>query len=366
MHLVLSLLAAVLVSTPPPCARHLPQPPAGLPAPIVVTTSCAQFTIGRDGSVVAAALPPLPSAPEATDGHAVLLQRGRIVWRSARRFRLYDVVLRPGPQAIALGYHGRLYVARGRGPERLAGRGVPLGWTRRGTVLALRFRGRRTDVEVHDVAGRRLRVLARSVGAYVLDAATGTLLYVDRRGTLVRSDGRFRTRLLTMRAAGFGRRAWAEPLQGGLIALRGANRLAVLRRDGTLVGRVRFGGRGIALGPSVAGRGGVALSVTHGYRGYRTIGLEDVQVMRPDGSVARVLRRRLRFALCARGADLSWRGRWLLYRSTEGALAAIDTRTGRTVDLTRFAARLPGYVVGADGAADLRARWAGPPGPSPV
>jgi hypothetical protein len=363
MHLVLSLLAAAVVSTPPPCARHLPQPPAGLPAPIVVTTSCAEFTIGRDGSVLAAALPPLPSAPVATDGHAVLLRRGRIVWRSARRFRLYDVVLRPGPRGIALGYHGRLYLARGRGPERLAGRGIPLGWTRRGTVLALRFRGRRTDVDVRDAAGRRLRVLVRRVGAYVFDAATGTVLYVGRSGVLIRSDGRFRTRLMTVRAAGLGRRAWAEPLDGGLIALRDAHRLAVLRPDGTIVGRARFGAQG---GPPVAGRAGVAFTVTRGYSGYRTIGLDDVEVMRPDGSVARVLRRRLRFALCARGADLSWRGRWLLYRSTEGALAAIDTRTGRTVDLTRFAARLPGYVVGADGAADLRARWAGPPAPPPV
>ena len=363
MHLVLSLLAAVALSPPPACAGHLPRPPVGLPAPIVVTTGCAEFTIGRDGSVVAAPLPPLPSAPVPTGGHAVLLDRGRIVWRSARRFRVYDVVLRPGPRGVALGYHGRLYLARGRGPERLVGRGIPLGWTRRGTVLTLRFRGRRTDVEVHDVAGRRLRVLARSVGSYGLDSATGTLLYVDRAGVLFRSDGRFRTRLLKVRTFGLGRRAWAEPLAGGLIALRDAHRLAVLRHDGTLVGSVRYGAQG---GPPVAGRAGVAFTATRGYSGYRTIGLDDVQVMRPDGSVVSVLRRRLRFALCTRGAELSWRGRWLLYRSTEGALAAIDTRTDRTIDLTRFAARLPGFVVAADGAADLDAHWAGPQGPSPV
>ena len=59
-------------------------------------------------------------------------------------------------------------------------------------------------------------------------------------------------------------------------------------------------------------------------------------------------------------ADLEWHGRWLLYRTTEGVAAAVDTATGRTVDLTRFAARLPGYVVGLEGEADLRLAWAGP------
>jgi hypothetical protein len=104
----------------------------------------------------------------------------------------------------------------------------------------------------------------------------------------------------------------------------------------------------------------VAFTVTHGYRGYRTRGTEDVELMRPDGSVVRVLRRRMRFALCARGADLEWHGRWLLYRTTEGVAAAVDTATDRTVDLTRFAERLPGYVVGLEGEADLRLEWAGP------
>jgi hypothetical protein len=276
---------------------------------------------------------------------------------------LYDVVLSAGPHAIALGYHGRLYLARGRGPERLVGRGIPLGWTRRGTVLTLRFRGRRTDVDVHDVAGRRLRVLARGVGSYVLDPATGTLLYTDRHGTLIRSDGRFRTPLRPMRTLGLGQNAWAEPLDRGLVAVRDGHGLAVLRWDGTVVGRARFGGRRTAVaagGPPVAGRGGVAFTVTRGYSGYRTVGVEQVELLRPDGSVERLLRRRLRFALCERGADLSWHGSWLLYRATEGPVVAVDTATGRTVDLSRFAARLPGYVVGGEGGADLRARWEGP------
>ncbi|HEX6699501.1 MAG TPA: hypothetical protein VF101_02110 [Gaiellaceae bacterium] len=351
MHLVLSLLVAALMSAPPPpCARHVLRGPAGLPAPVVLTTSCASFTLARDGSVTAASLPPLPTTRIRTDGHVVLG-----AWHSARRYRLYDVVLRPGPRAIALGYHARLYFSVHGEPEREVGHGIPFAWTRRGTLVALRFRGRRTDLDVRDAAGRRLRVLARRVRSYALDPASGTLLYVDRRGTLFRSDGRLRTRLGRTLPG-----AWIDPLSDGLVAVLTRHRIAVLRAEGSLLGLARFAGD---VAVPVAGAGGVAFTVTHGYRGYRTRGFDDVELLRADGSVVRALHRRLRFALCARGADLTWRGGWLLYHSTEGALAAIDSRTRRTIDLTRFAARLPGFDLGGEGDADLRASWAGPPAP---
>src|SRR2546421_8275668 len=81
VHLVLSLLAAAVVSaTPPGCARNLPRAPAGLPVPVVVTTSCAAFTISPGGSLSAAPLPPLPTARVPAGGHATLVERGRIVW----------------------------------------------------------------------------------------------------------------------------------------------------------------------------------------------------------------------------------------------------------------------------------------------
>ena len=237
----------------------------------------------------------------------------------------------------------------------VVGRGVPLGWTRRGTLVAARFRGTRANLDVRDETGRRLRVLARDVGTYVLDSASGTLLYVDGHRMVVRSDGRRKAGLALLPA---GRGWWIEPLAGGLVALLDQHRVLVLRPDGTTLGRFRSAGAVAAPG---AGAGGVAFTVTYGYRGYRTRGVEEVEVMRPDGSVVRVLRRGLRFALCARGAALQWRGRWLLYQTTEGVAATVDTKTGRTVDLTRFAAQLPGYVVGAEGEADLHLAWEGPP-----
>jgi hypothetical protein len=324
VHLVLTLLAAVV---PPACARHPPRAPSGLPAPVVATTSCATFTIATDGRVTAAPLPPLPTRRP-----------------PPRRFD----VARPGPRATAFGLRARLYLARRGEAPRVVGRGVPLGWTRRGTLIALRFRGNRADVDVRDESGRRLRVLARGVGTYAFDGATGTFLYVDGR-TIVRSDGRRKTPLAQLPV---GRGWWIEPLAGGLVALVAEHRLVV-----PSIGRFRAAG---FIGTPVAGPGGVAFTVTHGYRGYRTRGVEDVELMRTDGSVVHVLRRRMRFALCARGADLEWHGRWLFYRTTEGVAAAVDTATGRSVDLTRFAARLPGYVVGLEGEADLRLAWAGP------
>jgi hypothetical protein len=332
----LAVLSAVV---PPACARHLPRAPSGLPAPIIATTACARFTISTDGRVSAAPLPPLSTRRPPT--------------------RRFDIA-RPGPRATAFALRAQLYLARLGEAPRVVGRGVPLGWTRRGTLVALRFRGARTDLDVRDAQGRRLRVLAHAVRSYALDRS-GTLFYVDRLGTLVRSNGRTRATLGRVRPRG----AWVQPLAGGWIALTNERRLEVVRRDGSFVGMADFG-HGRSLSAPTGGRGGVAYAVTRGYRGYRTRGIEDVYLLRADGTVARLLRRRLRFALCARGADLAWRGRWLLYHATEGATVAIDTATGRTVDLSRFVARLPGYVVADGGHANVRVAWAGPVRPPEV
>jgi len=45
------------------------------------------------------------------------------------------------------------------------------------------------------------------------------------------------------------------------------------------------------------------------------------------------------------GANLSWHGRFLLYSSTDGYQAVVDTATGGVTDLSRLATLLPRLSV---------------------
>jgi hypothetical protein len=77
----------------------------------------------------------------------------------------------------------------------------------------------------------------------------------------------------------------------------------------------------------------------------------------PGTTAARVVfRERLSFAVCERAATLSWRGPWLLYSSSEGRVALVDTRRpAKSVDLSTAVSRLPG-MGGDEGRFD--AVWA--------
>ena len=53
------------------------------------------------------------------------------------------------------------------------------------------------------------------------------------------------------------------------------------------------------------------------------------------------------FKACEGGAEVEWRGRWLLYSDAEGYAVAIDTAGAhRAVDLTSVGRRLPGTQDG--------------------
>lgn len=90
----------------------------------------------------------------------------------------------------------------------------------------------------------------------------------------------------------------------------------------------------------------------------RTAGCETVYVLRNGSRPVAALRTRLRYALCERAASLDWHGSWLLYSTTEGHAVAVDTLTGRRVDLTRTLLRLPGVDRDWAGKVDAWARWA--------
>jgi hypothetical protein len=54
-----------------------------------------------------------------------------------------------------------------------------------------------------------------------------------------------------------------------------------------------------------------------------------------------IYRHRLGPSGCAVGASLTWHGRSLLYSSTDGSLAILDTRARTVLDLAPFARTLP-------------------------
>jgi hypothetical protein len=176
----------------------LPSGPTGLRAAIRIYTSCGTFAVdgrgvrfldGRTGGPV-------------VDGLVWRQQRldyyrsGQLVWRSPR-------------------WHG----------ERASG------WTRAG--LLLYWRG--SVVSARTTSGRTVRqfMIARSA-LYGFDAGTRTLLFVARRGELVRTDGLRTHRIASLRPLMLGRLLEIVPLENGRVALVG-NRLVILSHDGSVV-----------------------------------------------------------------------------------------------------------------------------------
>jgi hypothetical protein len=357
---------------------------AWLPASIVVMTDCGRYRFDRRGRVSyrrAFALPVPPGTtayyPDLTwvrlrndhrNGRLTIGHGRRTLWRSrGRHFRdardsgIGAVV--SGRTAVAFSvFRGRrlsLYVARLGRAERVVATGeTPLGFTagaalvsERGRTLLLRRGGR-------DWHPRRLSSGASDV---VFDHAAHAVYFVDR-GRLERFDGARVTRLATLTALRVGERPQIEPL-GRLVGVHSSSRLAVLRPDGRVFASTalpRPARRADVVSSALAVDGdadAVAFTVTHGNSAYGSRGSELVYLLRPGEAAARVVfRERLRFAVCERAAELAWRGRWLLYSTSEGRVALIDTRRpARSVDLSETVARLPG-MGGGEGRFD--AGWA--------
>jgi hypothetical protein len=300
-------------------------------------------------------------------GHFVIGRWHRRLWRSHGRFaRAYEFgALALSRRALAFSYGLRpwLYLARFGSPERpIAANEVPIGWTRRGDLLT---HGTRSGgLRVRDSTGRLIRTLARKVFNHTFDRTSGELYFVAN-GRVERSDGRRTVNVASLAHYGLSRAPELEPL-GRLLALRSRRRVVVLRRNGSLFAatrlprpRSRVDGISSALAAAPSGRA-VALAFTRGNTAYGSRGSEAVYVLRRGERRARPIHReRMRFAVCERGADIAWHGRWILYSTSEGNLVAIDTHGRRsTVGLTRTVLRLPG-TRGAEGHADLSASWSG-------
>jgi hypothetical protein len=279
----------------------LPSGPTGLRAAIRVYTSCGTFIVDRRGIRY---LDPRTGGP-VVDGLVWGAQRlhyfrsGRLVWRSAR-WR--------GARAF--------------------------GWTRAGLFL---YR-ERNAVSARSRSGRLVRHLESTRGTqYRFDPETRTLLFVTRRGELIRTDGLRMHRVALLEPLRLGLFAELVPLHAGLVALAGS-RLVVLGRDGSVVASDRRRGSW----PALAGQREIAI-VSTGPLNAKGRARETVRLLRPgDRSSKLVLANDVGALGCGHWPQITWRGNDLLYVTTQGDVVVIDIRSGEHVDLSAAVARIPG------------------------
>lgn len=362
------------------CRHAVAAAPSGLPAAVVVTTSCGRYEVSASGRVryLGGRRPPVPSGSSwfmdltwyrIERGRLLVGRRHRLLWRSQGRFAsvrgegVGAVTLSSSQVAFSF-FTGRtptLYLARLDGAEELVARGeTPLGWTGTGSLVTLSMRG--SVLRVRSADGRLQRTLAGSVYNFVFDRAHRALVYVAH-GMLERFDGdrvRVLARLPELR---LGERPSLTPVAGVLV-VSGRRRLVVLRPDGSVLsstvlprGRAHADWAPGAL--AADGSGDVAFTATRGNTAYGSGGLESVYLLAPGATSARAIyREQVDFAVCERAAELAWRGGWLLYSASEGYAAAIDTvRPSRFVELSGLVRRLPGMTGGGDDNFD--AAWTG-------
>jgi hypothetical protein len=350
-----------------PCLAPLPHGPR-VPAPIVLRTSCGAFRLARDGAV--SRVVPLRGGGtgrrfgatiQLRRTHAglfVLLEHGRVLWRSSGAYPNDGGSVAFGPHSFAFGTYRRgVFLTDLRSPERrvLRGRGLyPVDFTGRGLLIV---GGTRTiDVVSRDGVSVR-RYAYRSRNAYAFDERTDTLFFVTPHGVLASLCGaHLRLEHVLHRVDGT-----ITIADDGLLVFTGAHDVVVTRRDGTVVTRTRWrpslGGQDAGVSVSPDGRTfAFRLSTARpGAKSARAV----VELLRAGGTRAHPLyAHALGPSGCAVGANLSWSGRFLLYASTDGRRAVLDTRRGRVLDLRRLARALPhrwnGELADAYWASDFR------------
>jgi hypothetical protein len=348
--LVESLLAGLIA----PCRAPLPRAPA-LPAPIVAWSSCGAFRVGTDGAVTRLPRHWLARHGSGTGrrwgadlairrnraGRHFLLRGGAVVWRS---HGLYpddagSIAFGPGLFAFA-SYRRGIFLTDLRHPERLVVRGqalYPLDFTEDGDLVVVAH-GELVLVSRAGRVVRRFRFRPRN--SFALDGRSGTLFFVTPGGRLAAThDRRVRLGRSVARIGG----QISTPARG-VVVFGGARSIVVMRDDGSVVARARW------RSPRVGSDSGVSASPDGRLFAFR---LSDaragskratatVYLLRAGSSHAvPILTHRLGPSGCAMGANLFWRGGYLLYSSTDGRRAIADAATRKILDLTRLAAALP-------------------------
>jgi hypothetical protein len=337
-----------------PCRAPLPVGPH-VPAAIVLWSSCGAFELSPSGAVVRLPRHWLARHSGGTGrrweahvdirrtraGRFVLLRRGRVIWRSRGLYPRDGGSVAFGPHEFAFGtYRHGIFLTDLRGPERLVAPGrnlYPDDFTRRGDLIVV---GGRPSIALVSRSGKVVRRFAyRPRSGYVYDEQADTLHFVNPAGRLVAVRGR---RVEQERSvAGIDGTLNLAPRT---LVFTAAGSFTVTTRDGSIVASAHWNGRKLASDSGVAaspdGRS-FAFRLSNARPGARS-GSATVYLLRAGSRRARRLfRHRLGPSGCAVGASFGWHGASVLYSSTDGALAVLDTRTGTAVDLRRLAAALP-------------------------
>jgi hypothetical protein len=361
--MVATMLAAAALATaapqPHPCRAPLPHGPA-VPAAIVLWTSCGSFRLAADGQV--SRLPRHWVAQHGIGtgrrygaqlnirrtrpGRVLLLLHGRVVWRSGGLYPRDGGDVAFGPRSFAFASYRRgVFLSDLHGAERLVARGrdlYPYSFTSDGDLIVTGTRA----IRLVSPDGTMLRRFTyRPRNGYSFDEQTDTLYYVTPKGRLVAVQGTHVELERSLRRID-GTVSVARP---NLLVFSGTRSIAITRRDGTLIAEAHWQSRdlnsdsGVAVSPD--GKA-VAFRLNDAHPGSRRR-TATVYLLRAGATRAQAIyRHRFGPSGCAVGANLDWNGTSLLYSSSDGTLATIDTRTAAATDLTPLARRLPHKTTG--------------------
>jgi hypothetical protein len=288
-----------------------------LPAPITIlprrALGAVTLRIGRDGRVRR-----IPEAPSPFPRNAAWFLGSAMILVSSR--------------AVAFQHDHKLYVARLGGTERpVARREQPLGWTT-GGLYTYRYQGR--QLLLRDDTGALMKVIGRRPLGSDYQVANGSLYFISR-GVLISARGTHVRRLASLSRLGLSARPSLAPL-GRLVELQDDHRVVVVRPDGSVFawtrlprshGQAESVSSSLVVAPHASAVAFTAASGPTGGRDAagRTHDTETVYLLRSGAHRPTPLHTERTSFGCGRWAGLEWHGRWLLYSSTVGNLAVIDT-----------------------------------------
>ena len=266
-------------------------------------------------------------------GRLAVYRAGRLLWLSRVRNGSDEVAVRgPGIAFTVYRAHAsgapELWMARVGGREFRAGTAEePVGWTAGGLVTV-----HRNVLRVRGPDGTVYRTLGPGHSAMYEPA--GTVLFVSRRGRLIRTNGR---RVWSI-AGGFGTGSWVQRLDGDVLDVSTARRSVFLRRDGSPLGiSAPLDEPAAAMGSVVAlpherGIAYVVRTAPHG----NAPGVNTVYVARPRRTARRLYVRRVPRLSCGEYTSVSYAGGRILYVDNEGPIAVLDPAgRARPLELTR-------------------------------
>jgi hypothetical protein len=352
-----ALAAAALAAPAPqvhPCRTPLPHGPV-VPAPIVLWTSCGSFRLAPDGQVSLLPRHWLAKHGGGTGrrygaqlnirrtrpGRILLLLHRRVVWRSADLYPSDGGNVAFGPHSFAFASYNRgVYLSDLDGPERLVARGrglYPYSFTSRGDLIVAGIRSIRL-VSPNGITLRRFTYRPRN--RYGFDEQTDTLYYVTPGGRLAAAQ---ETQIALERSVRHidGMLALAQP---NLLVFSGSRSITVTRRDGALIAEAHWSSRHLNLDGGVAASPNgkaFAFRLSDARPGARS-STATVYLLSAGATRAQPLyRHRLGPSGCAVGAGFSWHGSSLLYSSSDGTLAVLNSHSHATTRLTALARTLP-------------------------